>query len=146
MRLGVSIVVVNVQALAPYATCLYSRLYQYRQKPAQHDAAFERQKHAHDSFPQHRIQNIAKTEAHEDLNPSDAAHRIKHVMDGLKLDVQEREQFSVFDTLYEAVKDMATHDARKAVGPAERKRQDDEREQHEQKHKVAILASARVLE
>ncbi|MFY0664069.1 MAG: DUF2489 domain-containing protein [Natronospirillum sp.] len=146
MMLWVSLGVVIVLALAVYAGWLHYRLYQHRQKQALHDAEFERQKQAHEAFLQDSIQIIAKNLVHEDLNPSEGAIRIKHLMDGLELDVQEREQFSVFDTLYEAVKDMATHDARKALSPTERKRQDYEREQHEQKHKVDLLASARVLE
>ncbi|WLD56957.1 DUF2489 domain-containing protein [Salinispirillum sp. LH 10-3-1] len=146
MMVWVILALAILLALAGYAGWLHYKLYQHRQKQAQHDAEFERKKQAHEAFLQESIQIIAANLVHEDLNPSEGAIRIKHLMDGLELEQQERDQFAVFDRLYEAVKDMATHDARKALSPVERKRQDDEREQHEQAHKVELLASARVLE
>lgn len=133
-------------ALACYAGWLHYKLYQHRQRKAQHEAEIERKKAEQETFLRESIQIIAANLVHEDLNPSEGAIRIKRLMDGLELDQQERSQFAVFDHLYDAVKDMATHDARKALSPVERKRQDEEREQHEQKHKVELLASARVLE
>lgn len=146
MMVWVGVGLIVILLLAAYAGWLHLRLYRLRQKQAEQRAESEQKRQAYEASLQESIQIIAANLVHEDLNPSEGAIRIKHLMDGLELDTNERDQFAVFDRLFDAVKDMATHDARKALSPSERRRQDSEREAHEQQHKVELLAAARQLE
>ncbi|MFC3853286.1 DUF2489 domain-containing protein [Salinispirillum marinum] len=132
--------------LAGYAAWLHIKLRQHRQAQAAEQAEFERKKQEHEAFLVDSIQIIAANMVNKDLNLSEGAIRIKHLLDGLELADSERAQFAACDNLYEQVKDMATHDARKALSAVERQRQDAERESHEQAHQVELLKAARVLQ
>lgn len=137
--------VLIVLALAGYAGWLHWKLYRHRRALAAQQAEYERQKTAHEDYLIDSIQIIARNMVDEDLNISEGAIRLKHLLDGLGLEDQERARFSALDELYDKVRDFDTHDARKALPVKERLQQDRAREAHERVHRTRVLETARVL-
>lgn len=87
------------------------------------------------------IQIIAKAAEQQQCNLSEASIRIFQLLKGLPLEdpPEYAIQYPNLYALYQSVKDLPTHDARKALSRKEREAQDEKREQTESELESAIL-------
>ena len=87
------------------------------------------------------IQTIAKAVEQQQCNLSEASIRLYHLLEALPLiDKPDfSEKFSGLYTLYDAVKDLPTHQARKEQGKLETYKQDLQREELEAELESQIL-------
>jgi len=93
------------------------------------------------------IQTIAKTLEQQQCNLSEGCIRLFHLLEALP--VKEKPDFSLqfkgLYSLYEQVKDLPTHDARKIQTKRETKQQDLQREELEAQLESQILNDVSVL-
>ena len=75
----------------------------------------------------------------EDLNLSEATIRCKHLLDGLFLPAEQRQQYQLLDEVFEQIKDFATHKARRSLPKSELRQQDAAREAVEEKYRDQLL-------
>ena len=137
--------VLIILALASYAGWLLWRLHRQNQHLKAREAEFERSRQAHQDYLIDSIQIIARNMVSDDLNISEGSIRLKHLLDGLGLPDDERDQFKALDALYEKIRDFDTHEARQQLPPKERHAQDQARESHERDHRERVLTVAQTL-
>ncbi|MCV2886552.1 DUF2489 domain-containing protein [Aestuariibacter sp. AA17] len=87
------------------------------------------------------VQVIAMAMEQQQCNLSEGAIRLVNLLHSLPVkDVPDCQiQFPALYELYDLVKDLPTHEERKALTRQVRKEQDDEREEHESRLETAIL-------
>ncbi|WP_167855906.1 DUF2489 domain-containing protein [Natronospirillum operosum] len=134
-----------VLGLGAYAGWLHWRLWQHRRQIAQQEAGYQRQRQVHEDYLIDSIRIIAQNMVEEDLNISEGSIRIRFLLEGMELPAEERARFQAFDDLYEQVRELDTHQARQALTPQERLRQDQVREAHEREHRTRVLEAARLI-
>jgi len=93
------------------------------------------------------IQTIARALEQQQCNVSEGCIRLFHLLEALPLNDKPNfsQQFTGLYSLYEQVKDLPTHDARKAQTKRETKRQDIQREEVEAELESQILLEVAVL-
>lgn len=93
------------------------------------------------------IQTIAKAMAQQQCNLSEGSIRLFHLLEGLPvLDKPDfSQQFPGLYKLYEEVKDLPTHQERKAQSKQKTKQQDIQREEKEAQLESKILAEVETL-
>ena len=129
-----------VAALAFYAGCL---LFELR---TQQKLRKQKTQHRIDKIFQ-SIQTIAKALEQQQCNLSEGCIRLFHLLDALPVKNKPdfSQQFIGLYSLYNQVKDLPTHDVRKAQSKIETKKQDLQREELEAQLESQILRDVSVL-
>lgn len=93
------------------------------------------------------IQTIAKALEQQQCNLSEGCIRLFHLLEALPLKDKPdfAQKFTGLYTLYAQVKDLPTHDARKAQSKKETKHQDLQREELESQLETKILTDVSIL-
>ena len=93
------------------------------------------------------IQTIALAMTQQQCNLSEGVIRLVHLLESLPVEQPPSvaQSYPAIHELFELVRDLPTHDARKALPKNERMRQDQEREEHESRLETGILKEAQVL-
>lgn len=141
--MGIALLV--VLGLAAYAGWLLYQVRQQRQKveaARQQRLASERAKY---DYIVESCQVIARHVVEGELNISEAAIRLKVLLDNLALSDIDRQRFIAFERLFSAVKELDTHEHRAALAPEVRKSQDKIRHQAEFTHRSAVVEAAEVV-
>lgn len=79
------------------------------------------------------------------IETSEGCYRIKVLLDFYDPDLHERAPFSIFNTVYEGLKHMPTHEARKQTEKRFVFKLDKQRHALEQQHHQAIMSASQAL-
>lgn len=131
--------------LAVIAVWMWWKVFKLEKYKKEQEAILRKQQREKRDYIIESVQIIARNVVSEDLNISEAAIRLKVLLDNLMLPEDERLQFQAVDILYEKVKGFDTHQTRKELPKQERMRQDKYRMLHEAEHREQILAVAELI-
>lgn len=91
------------------------------------------------------IKILALAIVNDQLSLTEGAIRLKILLDNIDEDLVKQADFAVFDTIYNATKHMATHDARQAMQLSLKIQQGEERSDLESQYGEAIKNASRTL-
>ncbi len=132
--------IVIIAVLATIAWRLQQRVRQQERERKEHQAAYDQKTEARRAFVLQSLEIISTNVLEEDLNLTEATIRCKILLDSLELPEAERQSYQVLDQVFEQVQGFDTHQARKDLTPAERHRQDQQREKIESEFETPLKA------
>ncbi len=132
--------IVIIAVLATIAWRLQQRVRQQERERKEHQAAYDQKTEARRAFVLQSLAIISTNVLEEDLNLTEATIRCKILLDSLELPEAERQSYQVLDQVFEQVQGFDTHQARKDLTPAERHRQDQQREKIESEFETPLKA------
>ncbi|WP_428242137.1 DUF2489 domain-containing protein [Gynuella sp.] len=135
----------TILALTAVAVVMWRRVFRQRQQVRQQTALqLERRRKQREELIE-SITVIARTLVAGEMNESEAAIRLKVLLDNLYLSEEERQQFANIEEMYEMVKDFDSHQARQQLPKNERMKQDLARNKIEIQYRDKLLKDARAL-
>lgn len=138
-----SLALVAIVIIAVLATIAWRLQRQVRQQERERELtqqAYDQKTEARRAFALQSLEIISTNVLEEDLNLTEATIRCKILLDSLELPQAERQSYEVLDQVFEQVQGFDTHQARKDLTPAERHRQDQQREKIESEFETALKA------
>ncbi|MGM0913630.1 MAG: DUF2489 domain-containing protein [Pseudomonadota bacterium] len=102
----------------------------------------EELKRAHDNCLEN-LEMVASALLQEQVDITEGAWRCKVLLEILDSRLLERESFRPFGEVHELTRHLHTHEARQALSPKERFKEDKERFAVEEEHRHAVLEAAR---
>lgn len=132
--------VVIIAVLTTIAWRLQRQVRRQEREREEHQAAYDQKTEARRAFVLQSLEIISTNVLEEDLNLTEATIRCKILLDSLELPEAERQSYQVLDQVFEQVQGFDTHQARKDLTPAERHRQDQQREKIELEFETPLKA------
>lgn len=132
------VAIVIIAVLATIAWRLQRQVRQQEQAREQAQAAYDEKTEARRAFVLQSLEIISTNVLEEGLNLTEATIRCKILLDSLELPDAERQSYQVLDQVFDQVQGFDTHQARKDLTPAERQRQDQQREKIESEFEAAL--------
>ncbi|MDE1461984.1 DUF2489 domain-containing protein [Spartinivicinus poritis] len=127
-----------ILGLSAWAVILWREVFANQAKLKQ----FEKQQK---DFLASSVKILALAIANDQLDLTEGAIRLKILLDNIDVNLVKQPDLAVFDTIYNATKHMATHDAREAMQLSLKIQQDSERTDLEEQYGEAIKAAAKKL-
>ncbi|AJQ96712.1 DUF2489 domain-containing protein [Gynuella sunshinyii] len=137
--------VITILVLTAVAAIMWRRVFRQREQVRQQTAVqLERRRKQREELIE-SITVIARTLVAGEMNESEAAIRLKVLLDNLYLSEEERQRFANIEEMYEMVKDFDTHQMRQQLPKNERMKQDLARNKIEVQYRDKLLKDARAL-
>ncbi len=133
---------VIISVLAGIAIWMWSQVLKQQKIQRDNQAKIEKMAQEKREYIIESVRVIAANVVDEGLNISEGSIRLKVLIDNLNLPDEEKIHFDAFDKLYEQVKDLDTHQARKQLSKEKRKEQDSLRIRYEKLYEGEVLKAA----
>lgn len=130
--------VIIIVVLAAIAWRLQHQVRQQQREREQQQGAYDKKTEERHAFVLQSLEIISTNVLEQDLNLTEATIRCKILLDSLELSQVERQRYEVLDQMFDQVHHFDTHQARKDLTPAQRHRQDQQREKIEGEFEAAL--------